>query len=310
MGFFTNILKGNAKPITATTTPSKQSTKATIPKIGGLASVIAAGIKKAGSKKTTSTPSTPSTPAVEVEVDKSVILQWNNVKFFANANKVVGLRDLAISATCETEDKEDSGNKYVKLKNKKGFEVTMTAYLDKRLGIKDVRGDAVALAGYAAAGTTGYIYCKGDKLVSTNMMATSAKIKNIQMTPGGSWISCEIDVTFKACSKLGSGNDSPQTGGNDNTNKGKYYKVQISGMSELKIWATSAQQAIQKACGSTYTGYVSVDGSSYHVTKGKIDKNSAKDTIKKDTIKKVGTAATQQKEAKKTSGLFSMINKP
>ena len=298
MGLFTNTLKGNPKTITAT--PAKQSTKVTTAaKIGGLAGAIAAAVKKnnsgssTGSKKTTSTSTSTTTTeggSAESSVDKSVLLQWKDVKFFANASKVVGMRDLAINATCETEDKEDNGNKYVKLKNKKGFEISFTAYFDKRLGIADVRGDALALAGYAAAGESGYIYCRGDKLVPTNMMATSGKIKNVQMTPGGSWISCEVEMTFKSCSKLGdtgSGSDS------SSSNSGPWTAV---------VYYSGSSGAVQSVKATSNVSYADAQKKAYE----KVPKNAQWASTKKNqasnqTVGKVSTAANQQKNAKTQS---------
>jgi hypothetical protein len=84
----------------------------------------------------------------------------------------------------------------------------------------------------------------------------------------------------------------PTTGGSS-----KKYKVQIPGMGVVEVTATSVQDAITKASGSTWTGTIYVDGKSYTVTKGKLDtpittaaKNVAK-VVKKvvDTVKNVAT---------------------
>lgn len=85
----------------------------------------------------------------------------------------------------------------------------------------------------------------------------------------------------------------PTSGGSSK----KKYKVQIPGMGVVEVYATSVQDAITKASGSTWTGTIYVDGKSYTVTKGKIDtpittaaKNVAK-VVKKvvDTVKNVAT---------------------
>lgn len=65
--------------------------------------------------------------------------------------------------------------------------------------------------------------------------------------------------------------DNPtKTGGGSGSGKTKY-KVQIPGMSVVEVWATSVQDAITKACGTTWTGTIYVNGKSYTITKGKLD---------------------------------------
>jgi hypothetical protein len=87
--------------------------------------------------------------------------------------------------------------------------------------------------------------------------------------------------------------EKPTTGGSSK----KKYKVQIPGMGVVEVTATSVQDAITKASGTTWTGTIYVDGKSYTVTKGKLDtpittaaKNVAK-VVKKvvDTVKNVAT---------------------
>lgn len=84
--------------------------------------------------------------------------------------------------------------------------------------------------------------------------------------------------------------------GSSGGGQAKKYKVQIAGMSVLEVWSYSAQGAITKACGSNYTGYVSVDGTNYYVSKGKIstDPKKLQNVVKKvvDTVKNVVNTVT------------------
>jgi len=52
--------------------------------------------------------------------------------------------------------------------------------------------------------------------------------------------------------------------------KGQKYKIQIPGMSAVEVYSTSAQGAITKAAGNTWTGTVYVNGEAYTVKNGKI----------------------------------------
>ncbi len=78
------------------------------------------------------------------------------------------------------------------------------------------------------------------------------------------------------------------SGGGSGGSSGKYYKVQIDGMSEVKVYATSVQGAVTKACGSNYSGYVTVDGVRHYVNKGKIDDAYMKTS---NTVKTAAKAA-------------------
>lgn len=101
----------------------------------------------------------------------------------------------------------------------------------------------------------------------------------------------------------------------------KKYKVQIPGMGVVEVTATSVQDAITKASGSTWTGTIYVDGKSYTVTKGKIDtpittaaKNVAK-VVKKvvDNVKNaVNTVVTGLKNlfSTKQQNTATTVKKP
>lgn len=76
-------------------------------------------------------------------------------------------------------------------------------------------------------------------------------------------------------------------GGSGGGSKTQTYKVQIPGMSVLSIKATSVQAAITKACGTSWTGDVIVNGTTYYVVKGKISQRPASKTTVPTVVKKV-----------------------
>ena len=86
---------------------------------------------------------------------------------------------------------------------------------------------------------------------------------------------------------------------------GKTYKVQIPGMSVLSIKATSVQGAITKACGTTWTGDIIVDGKTYYVVKGKISQRPANKSKTTDAVKKVVQKVTET--AKKVVSTVSTV---
>lgn len=93
-------------------------------------------------------------------------------------------------------------------------------------------------------------------------------------------------------------------GGSGGGTKTQTYKVQIPGMSVLTIKATSVQAAITKACGTSWTGDVIVNGTTYYVIKGKISQRPASKTTVtaavKKVVDKVKTTVTKAVETAKT----------
>ena len=132
-----------------------------------------------------------------------ILLEWHNHKFFAAPKQIIGYKGLQITTTTETEDEEADGSKYAKKKNSGGYEVKFTAILDAYVGVTDVRSMALSLAEDGRTGATGYVYSNHSKLFTPNMMGTGATVKNIVVAPNGTWISCEVDMTLKQCSKAG-----------------------------------------------------------------------------------------------------------
>lgn len=170
-----------AKPA-ASTTPSKSA--------GG------------GSGSKTSGSGSSGAAASEAALAANALIQWYDVPFYANANEVRGFTEFSISGSVETEEKESDGTKYVSKKNSKGYEVGITAFFDRRLGIKDVKEEAMRLTYHAATGQTGYLYAQGRKLVTSALMLTNANVSNVIMSPNGTWISCEVAMTLKTSGKL------------------------------------------------------------------------------------------------------------
>lgn len=94
----------------------------------------------------------------------------------------------------------------------------------------------------------------------------------------------------------------------NNGSSTKTYKVQIPGMAVLSIKASSVQDAISKAMGTSWTGTVYVNGTSYYVSKGKISQKPATKAKTPSVVQKVKNAVkttvnkvkTTVKKVKKT----------
>ena len=128
------------------------------------------------------------------------MLRWAGFTFCVRHDRVLGLKDLTINATCETEDKDSGGEKFVARKSGKPADVTLTALLNARLGV-NVQQEALAMQDAARNGTTDYMYAATAKLFPCLLMLTGAKINKPSLTPAGAWRSCEVALTFKQASK-------------------------------------------------------------------------------------------------------------
>jgi hypothetical protein len=115
-----------------------------------------------------------------------------------------------------------------------------------------------------------------------------------------------IIVNPQRIESTSSGNGS--SGGSSGGSKTKTYKVQIPGMSVLSIKATSVQGAITKACGTTWTGDIIVDGKTYYVVKGKISQRPANKSKTTDAVKKVVQKVTETTK-KVVSTVSTVISK-
>ena len=149
------------------------------------------------------------------------LVKWSGgggLSFFIKNNEIRGVKDLNISASAETKDTTNGGEKYIKKKNSGSYQISMTAVLNAALGV-DVQSLAVAMAECARTGDTGYFYTAGAKPFPSNFMCVDAKIGNIQMTPTGKWSYCEVNWTLKQCSKYDGTTGSSRGGSRGSTKK-------------------------------------------------------------------------------------------
>lgn len=195
-----------------------------------------------------------------------VLLQWHDVQFYAKSNQIRGLKSFTVSSSIETEDEEIGDEKITKLKKKKGYTSSITAYFDIRLGISDVKAEAMKLLAYGTGAQTGYLSCCGAKLIPTIQMMKDAKVQNVVFAPDGRWISCEVVMNFVNRSKLdgtttsaqaasgggeggGGGGSSGGGGGGGNTYTATVYYSASSGavQSVTRTSTVSYDDALKKA---------------------------------------------------------------
>lgn len=143
------------------------------------------------------------------------IVKWNDITFSLGGSSILGIEGIGITGSCETEDSTVDGEKFVKRKNGKPYEIEMTALLDARLGI-DVQSMATKMTEAARCSASGYFYTGSAKLFPCSFMMISAAIGEIILNPNGRWISCEVKLKLKQSTKFNGSTSSaaaPSSGG-------------------------------------------------------------------------------------------------
>lgn len=128
------------------------------------------------------------------------IVAWKDIKFSLGTSSINAVEDIEISGSCETEESETDGEKYVKRKNAKPYEIKMKAILDASLGV-DVKSMAKKMTEAARKASKGYFYTGTSKLFPCKFMMVDASIGEIAMNPKGKWLHCEVDMKLKQCTK-------------------------------------------------------------------------------------------------------------
>lgn len=126
--------------------------------------------------------------------------RWNNHVFTVSPSVIRSFTGLSVKGSSNTEEKESSGQKYVKRKSSKPAEVSITVMLSALTG-NEVRKEAMALVDEARKGASDYFYIGGQKLVTCKLMLTEASVSEAELTGSGEWVSCKVQLSMKQASK-------------------------------------------------------------------------------------------------------------
>lgn len=132
--------------------------------------------------------------------------RWNNHTFTISPKLIRGFTDLQIKGSCELQNKKKSKQGYAKRKGGNPTEITLTIILNAYTGC-DVRKEAMAFVSEARDGKQDYFYTGNKKLTSCKLMLTAANVKEVEISPKGTWINAKVSLTMKQSNK-GSGSSS------------------------------------------------------------------------------------------------------
>ena len=139
------------------------------------------------------------------------IFTWGSFAFYVKPSGIRGVKDIEISAGCETEDSVVDAEKFVSKKNSDKYQVTLTAIVDASLG-ENVQETVLEMTEAARSAEQGYLYAASGKLLPFPFMLTEAKASDIDIAHSGLWTHAEIKMTLKQCAKY---DGSTLTGGGD-----------------------------------------------------------------------------------------------
>ena len=142
--------------------------------------------------------------------------RWHRHKFIVSPKTIYSFNNLQVKASCELLGKEDSTQGYVSRKGGNPTEVTLTVKMSAFTGV-NVRQEMAELGYDAYYGKRDYFYVGNSKITPELLMLTEAHGKNIEIAADGkTWVSADVDLTFKACQSYddvaSSGSTSGSTG--------------------------------------------------------------------------------------------------
>ena len=210
------------------------------------------------------------------------LVKFKNFVFEIKPDKIQSFNQWSITGQTNTEDKETDGQKYVSKKTRGTAEMEITAVLNYFAGA-DVKETVLDMVEAANEGKEDFVYLCGKKLFTYKMMLTKAQAKDIRLAPNGEMIYAEVALSFRQSTKKNGGTD--PDGGKDKpqgTGNRKYVIVVMYGTRTVTTtqYAKSEQEAVTKAVGSNYTGWVLINGTRKYVLNGKISTYPGEDATK------------------------------
>ena len=172
----------------------------------------------------------------------------------------------------ETEDKTSGGDKYVSRKNGSPSEISIVAELNAFVGC-DVRNEALKFVDDAHAGSKGYFYMGGKKLIPCQLMLTEAVVSETTIAPDGTWLTAKVKLTMKQCGNY-SGSAGSTSSGSGGASSSKKTSAKTTG-----FWS-KVSSAVQGAIANAKSA-VLVSNSTTEIQRGLSYAQSVIDSAKK-----------------------------
>lgn len=142
---------------------------------------------------------------------KRIVGRWGGHKFIVSNKKIESFTNLTIKGSCEVERKKKEKQKYVTKKTGQSVEINLDIILNAYFG-SDVRKEALKWVKEARKGKQSYFYLGKKKLIASKLLLKSANVKNIELSPGGKWVTATVSISLEQSTKKNSG-----SGGNSDS---------------------------------------------------------------------------------------------
>ena len=142
---------------------------------------------------------------------KRIIGRWGGHKFIVSNKKIESFTNLTIKGSCEVERKKNNKKQYVTKKTGQAVEITLDIVLNAFLG-SNVRKEALKWVKEARNGKQSYFYLGKKKLIASKLLLKSANVKNVELSPGGKWVTATVSISLEQSTKKNSG-----SGGNSDS---------------------------------------------------------------------------------------------
>jgi hypothetical protein len=151
---------------------------------------------------------------------------WNGHVFTVSPNLIRGFDGLSIKGASETTAKTSGKQQYFARKSGKPVEATITVKLNAQTGC-DVKTEALQFVSEARDGANNYFYVGSTKLVPCKLMLVEANVEETKIAPNGSWVSANVTLAFRQCSKNDGSAASGKKSGGSNGKKKKSKKTSV-----------------------------------------------------------------------------------
>lgn len=223
------------------------------------------------------------------------VARWKNHKFEVSSNKIQGIKGFSLKGSSETENKTSSSQDYVTRKKGGPTEVSFTAILNAYAGC-DVEGEAKAFVEDARKGEKDYLYISGKKLLTYQLMLTSANVDQVEISPSGKWVKAEVQLTFKQtqAGSSGSSGSSGKSTGSYGTSGSNKISVKSSNTVSSKTTTNVVKTAVKASTGIVKAATV-VQKTTSAINAIKYGTTSQKVSAVKSAVSTVGKLITSSK---------------
>lgn len=156
------------------------------------------------------------------------IAKWNGHAFVVSPTLIRSFIGLTLRGSSTVEEKTSGSECYVARKASAPTEVSFSIPLSTATGC-DVFKEANQFVSEARSGAKDYFYIGGKKLTPGKLMLVEASVSEVQIAPGGQWISCTVQVRLQQASKKNGATGGTSRPGSGGSRKTSVRRKKVSG---------------------------------------------------------------------------------